>query len=70
MRIPKWLMKQERCTNRQWRARKRNELDNVILALKVYNMGCAWTPDHEWVDVIEKHLRKLRESLSVKNWGH
>jgi len=68
--IPKWLLKQEKATSRQWKARKRSQLKSVLLALHEYRMGCFYTPDGlASVGQIQEDLLSLQETLSVKKWG-
>lgn len=68
--IPEWLKKQENCTSRQWKSRKRSELKSVIDAFSKYKFGCAHTPDGLGeVYQIQSLLDQLCEKLSIKNWG-
>lgn len=67
---PKWLLNQFGITQRQWKERKRRELRDVLKAMSVYHMGCAYTPNGEGeVGRITKDLESLAEKLSVRNWG-
>ena len=67
---PKWLLEREGITTRQWKAMKRKELREVIKAFDYYRLGCAYCPGiNGEVITIGKSLDKLKQSLSVKEWG-
>ena len=70
MKPPKWLLQREGLTYRQWKSRKRRELQKVIKAMETYNLGCAYTPSKKREDItIQFALASLKHELSVKNWG-
>ena len=67
---PEWLLKRGGITQRQWKARKRQELKAVIKAFDTYHCGCAFTPGTSGeVGIIDEQLEKLRALHSVKQWG-
>jgi len=53
--------------DREWRKRKRRELDAVIKAADVYLVGAAYTPASALPLVFL--CREMREKLSVERWG-
>lgn len=70
-KIPKWLLQRDGITTRQWKAEKRRELKAVLDAWETYSSGSAYCPGYnheEHADVVQA-LIKLRDALSVKNWG-
>jgi hypothetical protein len=66
---PKWLLKQEGITQRQWKQRKRRHLRDVRRALSQYRFGCAFCPSHYLTDSIANLVSELEKSHSVQNWG-
>ena len=67
---PKWILKREGITQRDWKARKRFELKAVINAMNEYRMGCAYCPGTSGeVGIIDKQLKQLQALHSVKQWG-
>lgn len=68
---PQWLLRRDGITARQWRTKKRQELDAVIKAMEIYHLGCAYCPYPEDATFEDAYrtLKKLREALSVKNWA-
>lgn len=69
--IPKWLLEQEKLTAREWKQRKRREIQAVIRAMEYVHRGCAYTPNIEGVHIGEilMQLRKLARAWSQKEWG-
>lgn len=69
--IPKWLLEQEQLTAREWRQRKRREIQAAINALRAVNLGAAYTPTVKGVHigVIWSDLLKLQRAWSQKEWG-
>lgn len=39
MKIPRWLLKQEGLTKRQWKSQKRQQLKEILKALDEYSLG-------------------------------
>jgi len=68
-KAPKWLLKREGITQRQWKSLKRTELRNVIKALDIYRSGCAFCPGAREFGTIVSALDQLEKSHSVKEWG-
>lgn len=57
-------------TIREWKAKKRKELKEVLKAVSEYQTGCAYCPGYETdTDELFKILKKMKESHSFKNWG-
>jgi hypothetical protein len=54
-------------TIKQWRIKKRRELDEVIKAMRTFRLGCAYTPTNDWGDLLSA-VEKNRRRLSVKEW--
>ena len=70
-KAPKWLLKREGITQRQWKTRKRRELNNAIKAFDIYHLGSAFCPgDKDGYNYnITAKLDELKSLLSVKKWG-
>ena len=67
---PAWLLEQEKITLRQWKARKRRELNDVMKAMSVYRMGCLYCPGFDvQVSKIDDALKSLKQNHSAKVWG-
>jgi hypothetical protein len=58
----------EHQTLRAWRTQKRREIRAVEKAMETFNMGAAATPTRDSGEVM-RTIRKMREQMSVKNWG-
>lgn len=56
-------------TERAWKSRKRKEWDAVVAALKVFHLGCAFTPVYDQFDGAVEAAEDIRKRLSVKEWG-
>lgn len=69
--IPKWLLEREKCTAREWKQRKRREIQVVIDALHAVNLGAAYAPTVNGVHIgiIWSDLLKLKLAWSQKEWG-
>jgi hypothetical protein len=68
--VPKWLLKENRVTLRQWKALKRRELHAIKRALDEYRGGCYYTPlSNIEVDKIQESIDRIEKSQTVKNWG-
>lgn len=69
--IPKWLLKKERITGREWRQRKRKELRAVLKLTDRLKIGCAYTPcvDGEGIGKAINTLQKFERAWSQKEWG-
>ena len=68
--IPKWILDNNGQTAREWKARKRKELEQARKAFDAYRIGCAYSPaDLEDVIRIICALEAIREAQSVENWG-
>ena len=69
-KAPKWLLKREGITQRQWKQMKRQELRELKKSLWVYGSGCAFCPSYDGrFGTMVKLVNELIESHSVKNWG-
>jgi len=69
MSAPKWLLKKENLTQRQWKSLKRQELKEIIKALGTFHLGCAYAPAYDEITEIGKLLATAKDKLSVKKWG-
>ena len=69
MSAPKWLLKQEGITQRQWKSQKRKELKEVIKTLDTFTLGCAYVPAYDEINQVGKLLKEAKDKLSVKKWG-
>jgi hypothetical protein len=70
VRPPAWLLEREKITVRQWKARKRRELNDVIKVMSIYRMGCAYCPGKNGeVGKIDAALKSLKQNNSAKVWG-
>lgn len=68
--VPRWILKREGLTTRQWKSTKRWELKAVKTALMKYRSGCAYCPGYdEEFEQIDKALDSLIDKHSVKKWG-
>ena len=68
--IPKWILDNNGQTAREWKARKRKELEQVRKALDVYRIGCTFTSANpNDIVLIKLLLEGIREAQSVENWG-
>lgn len=68
--IPPHVLKQEGLkTSREWKTLKRRQAKELELALNEFRFGCARCPGYEEVVQLEKSIERLRETLSVKQWG-
>ena len=68
-KAPRWLLKRENITQRQWRARKRADLKNLVAAFGRYRMGCAYCPSKDGeVGLIQDALAALTKSHAAKTW--
>ena len=56
-------------TERAWKSRKRKEWAAVVAALKVFRLGCAFTPVYDQFDGAVEAVEGIRKRLSVKEWG-
>ena len=56
-------------TERAWKSRKRREWAAVVAALKVFHLGCAFTPVYDQFDGAVEAAEDIRKRLSVKEWG-
>jgi hypothetical protein len=64
------LLEREKITVRQWKARKRRELNDVIKVMSTYRMGCAYYPGKNGeVGKIDDALKSLKQNHSAKVWG-
>lgn len=67
---PRWLLKQEGITQREWKAKKRAELKAVAKAWDVFRRGCAFTPaTSQSVDTVNREMKFMTGRLSSKEWG-
>lgn len=57
-------------TKRQWRIRKRRELQAIRKALHDYSYGSVYCPGYQHYSAIYSHFRDLEDALSTKSWGH
>lgn len=70
VRPPAWLLERDKITTRQWKIRKRRELNDVIKAMAKYRMGCAFCPGvNGEVATIEEALNSLKQYHTAKVWG-
>jgi hypothetical protein len=70
VRPPAWLLEQEQLTVRQWKVRKRRELNDVIKVMSTYSLGCAYCPGKSGeVGKIDDALKSLKQNHSAKVWG-
>ena len=68
--ITNWIPENSGQTAREWKARKRKELEQVRKALDVYRMDCTYTPANpNDIVLIKMLLEGIREAQSVENWG-
>lgn len=69
--IPQWLLKQEKLTAREWKQRKRREVQAALTAVRVLFLGCAHTPTVTGVSVGEVlvNLQRIQRAWSQKEWG-
>lgn len=56
-------------TKRNWHQMKRAELRELIKALDVFRLGCAYTPAYADVLAIEKALSSAKQKMSLREWG-
>jgi len=56
-------------TERAWKSRKRREWAAVVAALKVFRLGCAFTPVCGEFEAVVNASDGIRKSLTVKEWG-
>lgn len=56
-------------TFKEWRSKKRKELDAAIKALDVYSSGSFYTPDYIEFTRALLDLKALRKKLREKEWG-
>ena len=70
-KIPKYVLKNMRLDSaRKFKAQKRWEVKNVLEAIKTLGTGSAYLPSgSDYVMKTSKAMRKLKDELSVKNWG-
>ncbi len=69
-KAPKWVLKQEGITQKQWKSRKRQELKILLKALRKYRMGCAYCPGYSGeIGIIQSNLEELKKLQSVEKWG-
>lgn len=70
VRAPDWLLERDKITQRQWRQRKRRDLNNLIAAFDEYRIGSAYCPsENGGVKKIGKLLGELKSAHSIKKWG-
>lgn len=68
-KAPRWLLKRENITQRQWRARKRADLKKLVAAFGRYRLGCAYCPGKDGeVGRIQDALDALTKSHAAKAW--
>lgn len=69
--VPLWVIANMGCrTTREWKAKKRGELEATIAAMDAFRMGCAYVPGYsaKLVQQIDDALGELRERL-CEEWG-
>jgi hypothetical protein len=52
-----------RCTEREWRQKKRQEWKLLVNALNTFQWGAAYTPVHADLHDLEKLARRILEDL-------
>jgi hypothetical protein len=53
----------------KWRSRKRQELRNALVLLKITRLGCVYTPTQDRVTKAAKLIEEAIALCSVKKWG-
>lgn len=56
-------------TQREWKSRKRREWKSVLVALRRYRFGCAFTPDQDSTLRLFEMAEAITKSLTTKEWG-
>lgn len=63
---PHWC--REYKSRRHFHAVKRQQMDGVLRALNIANIGSAWFPNHRMFDQALSDLKNVRKAMQKKVW--
>lgn len=67
--MSKWPKYSEKYENaRDFRANKRREVREALLAVNELRFGCVYTPAHEHIISAAKHLEAAKSLMSIERW--
>ena len=68
---PKDMLDRLGLTQRQWKQRKRADLDAVLVATHELRKGCAYTPPSNgvYISALIDQLLEFKNAWSQKEWG-
>lgn len=69
-KIPRRILKTAGMTTRQWKQHKRYQARLLERAANAFSFASAYAPVKAMPEQLRKLVRKIRESLKVRNWGN